>query len=62
MTEEEKRRAIENGIPRKPIKQELGGGYYYKCPMLICGESIKRYYDYCPTCGAKIDWSDDYER
>lgn len=31
MTEQEKIRAIENAIPRKPIKHELGGGYYYTC-------------------------------
>jgi len=61
MTEQE-RAAIENSIPRKPIKQELGGGYYYKCPFLSCGETIHKWYEYCPYCGVKIDWSDDYER
>lgn len=61
MTEQEKTRAIENAIPRKPIKHELGGGYYYNCPILSCGETVKKWFEYCPRCGAKIDWSDDYK-
>ena len=35
-----------------------GGLGYFKCPK--CGEEITEgYYDYCPVCGQKVDWSDE---
>ena len=59
MTELERAAAIANYIPKKPIKHELGGGIYYTCYWASCGEDIKRWNNYCPKCGQKIDWSDD---
>ena len=61
MTEQE-RAAIENSIPRKPIVHELGGGYYYTCHWIKCGETLHRWWKYCPNCGNRIDWSkeDDF--
>lgn len=57
MTEQE-RIAIENSIPRKPTKHELGGGYYYTCYWIKCGETLHRWWKYCPNCGNRIDWSE----
>lgn len=53
MTEQE-RRAIENSIPREPIKHELGGGYYYTCPWYSCGNTVHRWDKYCSRCGQKL--------
>ena len=58
MTRQEKENAIRNAIPRKPIKHELGGGFYYTCYWMKCNESLKRWYRYCPKCGNLIDWSE----
>ena len=59
MTQEERKRAIQNAIPQKPVRYELGGGWYYRCRWLICDEQLKRWWNYCPNCGARIDWSDE---
>lgn len=61
MTKQEREDAIQNAIPRKPIKHELGGGFYYQCPWIKCNESLKRYYRYCPGCGQKLLWENDYD-
>lgn len=47
-----------NAVPQKPLKVELGGGIYYKCKWLSCGETLHRWDRYCPGCGNKLDWSD----
>lgn len=63
LTKRELREAIEmweNRKPVKPIKEELGGDYYYRCPWLTCSTVIRSDYDYCPKCGAKFIWEDDY--
>lgn len=51
--------AIANAVPVKPVKVELGGGYYYRCHWLKCNEPLKRWNDFCPACGQHIDWSDE---
>jgi len=59
MTEQEKIRAIENAIPRKPIKHELGGGYYYTCPWMKCNNTVHPWNRYCSQCGQRLWWSKD---
>lgn len=52
--EEIKQIAEQNAIPKMAIKQELGGGFYYKCPWIACNTDLKRYWNYCPNCGQRI--------
>lgn len=59
MTEQEKTRAIENAIPRKPIKHELGGGYYYTCPWMKCSNTVHRFDRYCSQCGQRLRFEKD---
>ena len=62
MTEQE-REAIDNAIPRKPTAHELGGGIYYTCHWLKCGNTVHRYDRYCSACGQRILWDkDDMQR
>lgn len=42
--------------PKEPEKVELGGGIYYRCPWLSCGEDINRFMNFCPKCGQRIGW------
>lgn len=58
MTEQE-RAAIENSIPRKPIVHELGGGYYYTCPWIMCNNTVHRYDRYCSQCGQRLRFEKD---
>ena len=53
--------ALRQQEPLPPIKHELGGGYYYTCHWLKCGETVNRFMEYCSKCGQRIDWSDKYE-
>lgn len=53
MTEQE-RAAIENSIPKKVKKHELGGGYYYTCPWAFCGNTVHKWDRYCSKCGQKL--------
>ena len=48
--------AIEKTTPKPPRVHELGGDYYYTCYWLTCGESLKKYFNYCPACGQRIFW------
>ena len=58
--------ALEKQIPKKPIYE--GDGYApdesFVFDEWLCPCCCKRYevdyddYDYCPTCGQKIDWGD----
>ena len=58
--------ALEKQIPKKPTYE--GDGYApdgtFVLDDWICPSCSKRYevdyddYDYCPSCGQKIDWSD----
>jgi len=60
MTRKERARAIQNAIPQKPIRVELGGDYYYRCHWIKCNEPLQKWWRYCPMCGAKILWDDYY--
>lgn len=57
-TEERIIEAMLKQEPKKPQKWELGGGMYYKCHWMSCGETLHKWMNYCPRCGNKIDWSD----
>jgi len=59
MTKAEIENAIDNATPKEPVKYELGGDYYYRCHWLKCNEQLKRYWQYCPNCGQKIEWRDE---
>ena len=54
---------IKQAIKRnEPMKVDLVTSYdgllgCFKCPK--CGETLRRYYNYCPDCGKALDWSDD---
>lgn len=41
--------------PKKPSAVDMQN----KCPNIDCFENVLRYYDYCSSCGQKIDWSKD---
>ena len=51
--------AIQNAIPLEPVKYELGGDIYYACHWIKCNEQLKRWWNYCPNCGQKIDWGEE---
>ena len=59
LNEQEKMEAEMNYTPQKPRKHELGGDYYYKCRWLNCDADINKWFNYCPICGQRIDWSDE---
>jgi len=59
LQKDEALKAIQNAHPEPPVKQELGGGFYYKCHWIACGESLKRWWAYCPICGQKILWDEE---
>lgn len=59
-TDEEVNRALDDWDrkePMKPIREELGGDYYFKCPWLSCGKVVKYEDNFCPSCGTRFDWS-----
>ena len=45
--------------PKEPTKVMLGGGYYYTCYWLACGETVNKFMNYCPKCGQALDWRED---
>lgn len=49
----------ERDIPMEAIKEELGGGYFYRCPHLLCNKIVRSEYDYCPYCGQRIVFNCD---
>lgn len=59
LTRDELQLAMLNAVPQKPVKVELGGGIYYKCKWLSCGETLHRWDRYCPGCGQKILWDEE---
>ena len=59
MTGKEVKKALANAEAKPPRKHELGGGYYYKCYWMNCDEDLKKWYNYCPKCGLKIDWREE---
>ena len=55
---------IEQALKRnEPMKVDLEtilsirNSFFYNCPK--CGKPLRRYYNYCPDCGQKLDWSND---
>ena len=46
----------ENKEAKKPVKEELGGDYYYRCPWIACNSVLKSEDNFCPKCGQKINW------
>lgn len=48
--------AAKNYTPIEPEVEELGGDYYFRCPMLECKKIIKGYDNYCSNCGQRFDW------
>lgn len=56
MTKEEMEIAAKNYTPIEPEVEELGGDYYFRCPMLECKKIIKGYDNYCSNCGQRFDW------
>lgn len=38
--------------------EEIGVDFIYRCGYLNCHKTIHRYFNYCPYCGTKVDWSD----
>ena len=48
--------------PKKVIEEELGGGYFFRCPWLSCNEIVKSTWRFCPLCGQRITFpNSDYE-
>ncbi len=47
-------------IPLPVIREELGGGYYYRCPVIKCNKIVKSEWDYCPGCGQHLCFDIDY--
>lgn len=50
--------ALEKQQPKQPIRYELGGGYYYQCPIFECSANINRFMNYCSNCGQALEWSE----
>ena len=48
--------ALRQQEPMEPRKQELGGGFYYKCHWLSCDGDVNKFMDFCPKCGQRILW------
>lgn len=51
--------ALTKQMPMKPIEHELGGGVYFTCHWVACGETVYRWMNYCPLCGSRILWDDE---
>lgn len=58
LTEKRIVEALQKQEPLSPITVSLGGGYYYQCHWLACGETVNKFMEYCPRCGQRIDWSE----
>lgn len=54
MTNTDYDKAILNYIEIPAIKYELGGDYYFKCPVQECGAELKSYHNFCWKCGQRI--------
>lgn len=61
LNKEEMQEAIElwvNHKPMKPVREELGGDFYYRCPWLTCNQVVKREWVACPFCAQRLNWDD----
>lgn len=47
-------------IPLPVIREELGGGYYYRCPVISCSKIVKSEWDYCAFCGQHLCFDINY--
>ena len=56
MTQQQRIDAIYKAVPREPIPHELGGGIYYTCFWMACGNTVTRWQNYCDQCGQRIKW------
>lgn len=51
LNKEEMQEAIElwvNHKPMKPVREELGGDFYYRCPWMTCNSIVKMEWVACP--------------
>ena len=48
ITEQKIIELMERDYPREPRKIELGAGYYWRCPWLVCDKELNRWMDFCP--------------
>ena len=49
--------------PKKAIKEELGGGYFYRCPWIMCNKIVRSDDRYCSNCGQRLVFdTDDYTK
>lgn len=46
-------------IPKQAIREELGGGYYYRCPWQDCNKIVRSDINYCPSCGQRLQFAVD---
>lgn len=60
----------EKETPKKPIRKriyynchngECDKTFFYYCPVCNFHSIDKDYANFCPNCGQKIDWSDEYD-
>jgi len=58
LTEKRIVEALTKQEPMRPVVHELGGGVYFTCHWVSCGETLYRWMNYCPMCGNRIDWND----
>lgn len=59
ITEQKIIELMERDYPREPRKIELGAGYYWRCPWLVCDKELNRWMDFCPGCGQRIQWENE---
>lgn len=60
MTDEEIKLRLQ---PKKAIREELGGGYFYRCPWLTCDKVVRSDFEWCPWCGQRLEFEvDSYTR
>ena len=42
--------------PKNVVTEELGGGYFYRCPWISCNTIVKSEDNYCRNCGQKLSF------
>lgn len=48
--------------PKPVIKEELGGGFFYRCPWISCNSIVRSEDNYCRVCGQRLEFPfSDYE-